>query len=44
MRGLAVKARMAEWVLHEEAVSTLPECFIGMDLGSGQERFLYPKP
>ena len=43
MQGLIAKARMSEWVLHEEAVSILPECFIGMDLGFGQEGFLYPK-
>ena len=32
----------SEWMLHEEVISMLPECFMEMDVSSGQECFSYP--
>ena len=32
----------SEWMLHEEVIAMLPECFMEMDVTTGQECFSYP--
>lgn len=31
----------SEWMLHEEVIAMLPDCFMEMDVSSGQECFSY---